>query len=77
MFGWLGARLIKIRRKEEDLATPTDVHAGSAVDVAAEPVVISELASVMTHTLSDGGMDRMTDRRVEELLAVPALTAHI
>ncbi|GAA4912100.1 hypothetical protein [Streptomonospora salina] len=37
----------------------------------------SDLTAVMTRTLPQGGIDRMTDERIEEILAVPALTAHL
>ena len=40
-------------------------------------VTAGELAEVMSRTLPEAGMDRMTDRRIEEALAVPALTAHL
>jgi hypothetical protein len=38
---------------------------------------IGALVDIMTRTLPEGGMDRMTSRRIEELLAVAALTAHL
>jgi hypothetical protein len=57
------------------LSVQLDVHPDSAV--APTSVGISELADVMTRTLPEDGMDRMTDEHVEEILAVPALTAHI
>lgn len=50
---------------------------GSTVEHAADRVSIGDLADIMTRTLPDGGLDRMTSERVEELLAVPALTAHL
>lgn len=37
----------------------------------------SNLASVMTQTLPEAGMDRMTQHQIEEVLAVSALTAHL
>lgn len=57
------------------MAARIDVIA--SVDVTAERVEIGELADIITRTLPEGGMDRMTDKRVEELLAAPALTAHL
>jgi hypothetical protein len=38
---------------------------------------VHDLAQVMTRTLPEAGMDRMTSERIEEVLAVPALTAHL
>lgn len=35
------------------------------------------LAAVMTRTLPEAGVDRMTDPRMEETLAAPALCAHL
>ncbi|MDT0304327.1 hypothetical protein [Streptomonospora wellingtoniae] len=43
----------------------------------AAPSTMSQLTEVMTRTLPQGGIDRMTDERIEEILAVPALTAHL
>lgn len=43
----------------------------------AEPPTTSHLTEVMTRTLPQGGIDRMTEERIEEILAVPALTAHL
>lgn len=37
---------------------------------------LSELAAVMTRTLPQAGMDRMTLPQVEETLSCSALTAH-
>ncbi|MEV6823111.1 hypothetical protein AB0M72_30625 [Nocardiopsis dassonvillei] len=37
---------------------------------------LTELAAVMTRTLPQAGMDRMTLPQVEETLACSALTAH-
>ncbi|QBI53984.1 hypothetical protein [Streptomonospora litoralis] len=41
------------------------------------PAPATELAGIITRTLPEGGIDRMTDERIEEILAVPALTAHL
>jgi hypothetical protein len=41
------------------------------------PIDIGALVDIMTRTLPEGGIDRMTSRQIEELLAVPALTAHL
>lgn len=38
---------------------------------------VHDLTQIMVRTLPEAGMDRMTDQRVEEVLSVPALTAHI
>ncbi|MEJ4404090.1 hypothetical protein [Streptomyces chumphonensis] len=45
----------------------------------AEPTssTVQDLAELISRTLPESGMDRMTRQRVEEVLAVPALTAHI
>ncbi|MFB7630431.1 hypothetical protein ACFC0M_05705 [Streptomyces sp. NPDC056149] len=47
------------------------------VKVQADRTEVHDLAQIMTRTLPEAGMDRMTSARVEEVLAVPALTAHI
>jgi len=36
-----------------------------------------ELAEIVTRTLPESGIDRMTDQGIEEVIAIPALTAHI
>lgn len=48
-----------------------------AVKVESEHPDVHDLARIMSRTLPEVGMDRMTSQRVEEVLAVPALTAHI
>lgn len=45
--------------------------------VGAEAIEVRTLSEIMSRTLPDIGMDRMTTEKIEELLAVPALTAHI
>ncbi|SDH15580.1 hypothetical protein SAMN05421505_1123 [Sinosporangium album] len=47
------------------------------MEVQAVTTDIAALADVMTRTLASAGMDRMTDQRIEELMAVPALCAHL
>lgn len=47
------------------------------VKVESEHPDVYDLARIMSRTLPEVGMDRMTSQRVEEVLAVPALTAHI
>lgn len=49
----------------------------AVAESAARPIDIGALVDIMTRTLPEGGMDRMTSRQIEELLAVPALTAHL
>ncbi|MFR9723863.1 hypothetical protein ACL02R_10925 [Streptomyces sp. MS19] len=48
-----------------------------AATMAAEQFEVRALAEVMSRTLPQAGMDRMTAEKVEEVLAVTALTAHI
>ena len=48
-------------------------HTAEAVEV----LEVGELADVLTATLVDRGLDRMTASRVEELLTPVALTAHL
>ncbi|MBV9025445.1 MAG: hypothetical protein JO362_17015 [Streptomycetaceae bacterium] len=36
-----------------------------------------ELRDIVARTLPESGIDRMTDQRIEEVIAIPALTAHI
>lgn len=38
---------------------------------------IHGLVQVLSRTLPEAGMDRMTSQRIEKILAIPALTAHI
>jgi hypothetical protein len=53
-------------------------HAGTAQAVTSDSEhTVHDLAQIMVRTLPEAGMDRMTDQRVEEVLSVPALTAHI
>lgn len=59
------------------MATQMGVTAPAPVDVTAERVQIGDLADIMSRTLPECGMDRMTGKQVEELLAVSALTAHL
>lgn len=54
-----------------------DVRRVESVENTAGRIEIGDLADVMTRTLPEDGMDRMTSEQVEELLAVPALTAHL
>ncbi|MFB8084849.1 hypothetical protein [Streptomyces sp. NPDC055992] len=55
--------------------SPQQVNTESAA--ATEPFHIRSLAEVMSRTLPQAGLDRMTSEKVEEVLAVTALTAHI
>ncbi|MGC4947436.1 hypothetical protein ACLQ2N_14735 [Streptomyces sp. DT224] len=48
-----------------------------AATAAAERFDIQSLAEVLARTLPQAGLDRMTSEKVEEVLAVTALTAHI
>lgn len=53
-------------------------HTGTAETVAGDSeYTVHDLTQIMVRTLPEAGMDRMTDQRVEEVLSVPALTAHI
>lgn len=45
--------------------------------VVHEVMSIDALAAIIARTLPDAGMDRMTSERIEEMIATPALTAHI
>lgn len=53
------------------------------IDVLTDPLVaeqtpaIGELVAVLTGTLPERGMDRMTSERIEEFMSITALTAHI
>lgn len=47
-----------------------------AVTTTQLPLNLSDLGRIMTLTLPQVGMDRMTPPRVEETLACSALTAH-
>ncbi|MFD5896668.1 MULTISPECIES: hypothetical protein [unclassified Streptomyces] len=48
-----------------------------SVKVESDRTEVHNLAQIMSRTLPEAGMDCMTSQRVEEVLAVPALTAHI
>ncbi|WP_185992895.1 hypothetical protein [Streptomyces sp. 130] len=48
-----------------------------AATAAAECFDIRSLTEVMARTLPQAGLDRMTSEKVEEVMAVAALTAHI
>jgi hypothetical protein len=60
----------------EDAMAP-QTTAAEAVKIESEHADVHDLAQIMSRTLPEAGMDRMTSQRVEEVLAVPALTAHI
>lgn len=49
----------------------------TAEATGAQALEVQTLSEVMSRTLPDVGMDRMTAEQIEEVLAVPALTAHI
>lgn len=69
--------MIDTERVEAKLMIQLDVRRVESAENAAGRIEIGDLADVMTRTLPEGGMDRMTSKQVEELLAVPALTAHL
>ncbi|MFC5253421.1 hypothetical protein [Streptomyces nigrescens] len=56
---------------------PHQLTAVETIEVQEDHTEAHDLAQIMTRTLPEAGMDRMTSARVEEVLAVPALTAHI
>lgn len=68
--------MISMERAETKLTIQLDVRTAEITDSAVR-MKIDALRDIMTRTLPEGGMDRMTSKRVEELLAVPALTAHL
>lgn len=50
---------------------------GGTLEEASDKTTTEQLAHIMVRTLPEGGLDRITPERVEEMLSVPALTAHI
>jgi hypothetical protein len=60
----------------EDTMVPQSTTA-EPVKVESRYTEVRDLAQIMSRTLPEAGMDRMTSQRIEEVLAVPALTAHI
>ncbi|MBB5159651.1 hypothetical protein [Saccharopolyspora phatthalungensis] len=59
------------------MSAPAKTQTGGVSAVPAEPMTIDALAGVVSRTLQQDGMDRMTNKQVEEILSVPALTGHI
>ncbi len=57
--------------------TQLDVCTAEITESTVVRLEIGALVDIVTRTLPEGGMDRMTSKQVEELLAVPALTAHL
>lgn len=59
------------------MPTPLETRTDCVPALSAEPMTIENLSHVLTRTLPQDGMDRMTSKQIEEVLSVPALTAHI
>ncbi len=59
------------------MSTPLDVRTETTTETPLKRLEVRDLANIMTRTLPEDGMDRMTSQHVEEILAVPALTAHL
>ncbi|MDS1271820.1 hypothetical protein RIF23_16120 [Lipingzhangella sp. LS1_29] len=53
-------------------------HQLTAIATPSAPsATTAQMTEIITRALPEGGIDRMTDERIEEILAVPALTAHL
>lgn len=59
------------------MSASLDSDTKDLTQVSVERMAIHELASIVTKTLTDSGLDRMTSRRLEEFMTPVALTAHL
>lgn len=59
------------------MSAPLEVRPEDLTALPAERLEVRELSAIVTCTLPGGGLDRMTNSRVEEFLTPVALTAHL
>lgn len=59
------------------MSTSLEIGTGNLNASPAGRLELRELAGIVTSSLSDGGLDRMTASRIEEFLSPVALTAHL
>ncbi len=59
------------------MSASLDSDTKDLTQVSVERMAIHELASIVTTTFTDSGLDRMASRRLEEFMTPVALTAHL